>query len=89
MEPLMSPELGTRGGEEKAWHYYIGITAVRDYPEEHQAKTEDGDYPFLAGSSDEGSLGFDPPLGFVGTLGYFCDSGGFWRCRLIMWVQTH
>ena len=28
------------------------------------------------GSSDEGSLGFDPPLEFMGTFSYLCDSEG-------------
>ena len=45
-----------------------------DYPEEHHAKTEDGDDPSLDGSSDEGSLSFDPPLRVMGSFGYLCDS---------------
>ena len=60
----VTPEPSTHGGEEKAWDYYIDIAAVLDYPEEHHAKTEDCDDPSSDGSSDEGSLGFDPPLKF-------------------------
>ena len=32
-------------GKKIAWDYYIDIAAVLDYPEEHHAKTEDGDDP--------------------------------------------
>ena len=69
----MNPELSTSGGEEKAWDCYIDIAAVLDYPEEHHAKTEDGDDPSLDGSSEEGSLRFDPPLECMGNFGYLCD----------------
>ena len=72
----MSPEPSTRGGQEKAWNYYIDIAAVLNYPEEHQAKTEDRDGPSSDGSSDKGSLGDEPPLGFMGNLGYLFDSEG-------------
>ena len=58
----VTPEPSTRGGEEKAWDYYVDIAAVLDHPEEHHARTENGDDPSSDGSSDEGSLGFDPPL---------------------------
>ena len=75
-EPLVSPEPSGRGGEEKAWIYYIDIAAVQDYPEEQHAKTEDGDDPSSDGSSDEGSLVFNPPLKFMGNFGYLCDSEG-------------
>ena len=61
-------------GEEKACDYYIDIAAVLDYPEEHQAKTEDGDDPSSDGSSNKGLLEFDAPLGFMGSFGYLCDS---------------
>ena len=47
-----------------------------DYPEEHDAKTEDGNDPSSDGSSDRRSLDFDPPLGFMGSFGYLCDSEG-------------
>ena len=46
------------------------------YPEGHQAKTKDGADPSSDGSSDQGSLGFDPPLGFIGVVGFLCDSEG-------------
>ena len=85
----MTPEPGTRGGEVKALDYYIDIAAVLDYPEEHHTKTEDGNDPSLDESSDEGSLGLDPPLGFIANLAICVilrAVGGF---RLIMWVQTH
>ena len=73
---MVTPEPSTRGGEEKTWDYYRDIAAVLDYPEGHHAKREDGDDPSLDGSSDEGSLGFDPPLGFMENFGYLCDSEG-------------
>ena len=63
-------------GKKKPWGNYIDIVAVLDYPEEHHAKTEDSNNPFLDGSSYEGSLGFDPPLGYMGNFGFLCDSGG-------------
>ena len=47
-----------------------------DYPEEHLTGTGDGDDPSSDGSTDKGSLSFDPPLGFMGNFGYFCDSEG-------------
>ena len=71
---MVTLEPSTRGGEEKIWNYYIDIAAVLDYPQEHHAKTEDGDEPYSDGSSDEGSLGFDQPLGFMGNFGFLCDS---------------
>ena len=37
---------------------------------------EDGNDLSLDGSSDEGSLGFHPPLGFMGNVGFLCDSEG-------------
>ena len=73
---MVTPERSTRGGEERAWNYYIDIAAVVDSPEEHHAKTEVGDHPSSDGSSDEGALGFDPTLGFIGSLGYLCASEG-------------
>ena len=73
---MVTPEPSTGGGKEKAWDYYIDIAAVLDYPEEHGAKTEDGNDPCSDGSSDEGSLGFDPPWEFMGNFGYLCDSEG-------------
>ena len=73
---MVTPEPSTRGGEEKTSDYYIDIAAVLDHPAEHHAKTEDGDDPSSDGSSDEGSLGFDPPLGLRGNFGYLCDSEG-------------
>ena len=75
-EVMLTPEPCTRGGEEKAWDYYVDIAAVQDYSEEDHAKTEDGDHPSSDGSSDEGWLGFDPPLGFMDNFGYSCDSEG-------------
>ena len=72
----MTPEPSTCQGEENAWDYYIDLAAVLGYPEEHHAKTEDGNDPSSDASSDEGSVGFDPPLGFMGNFGYFCDSAG-------------
>ena len=72
----VTPEPSTREGEAKAWDYYINLAAVLDYPEEHHTKTEDGDDPSSDGSSDEGLLGFDPPLGFLRNFGYLCDSEG-------------
>ena len=71
---MVTPEPSTRGGEEKASNYYIDMAAVLDYPEEDHAKTVDGDDPSSDGSSNEGSLGFDPPLGFTGNFSYLCDS---------------
>ena len=53
------------------------------YPEELHAKTEDGDDTSSDGSSDEGLLGFDPPLGFMGNFGHLCDS----ESRIEMWVD--
>ena len=88
-EPLVSPEPSTRGGEEKAWDYYIDIAAVLEYPKEHHARTEDGDDPSSDGSSDEGALGFDAHKGFMGSFSYLCDSEGGMEISLIMWVQTH
>ena len=73
---MVTREPSTRGGEEKAWSYYVDIAAVLDYPEVHLAKTEDGDDPCSDGSSNEGSLDFDQPLGFMGTFGYLCDPEG-------------
>ena len=73
---MVTPEPSNHGGEEEIWHYYMDIAAVLDYPEEQDAKTEEGDDPSLDGSSNQGSLGFDPPLGFMGNLGYLCDSEG-------------
>ena len=73
---MVTPGPSTRRGEEKALDYYIDMAAVLNYPEEHHAKTEDGEDPCSDGSSDEGSLGFHPPLGFMGNFGYLCDSEG-------------
>ena len=56
--------------------YYLDIAALLDYPDEHHAKMEDGNDPSSDSSSDEGSLGFDPPLQFMGSFGYLCDSEG-------------
>ena len=39
---MVTPEPSTRGGEEKAWDYYIDFASVLDYPEEQHAKTERG-----------------------------------------------
>ena len=75
-QPLVSPEPSTRGGEEKAWDYYIDISALLDYTEENHVKPEDGNDPSLDGSSEEGSLHFDPTPGFMGNFGYLCDSEG-------------
>ena len=75
-EPAVTPELATCGGEEKAWDYYIDIAAVSDYLEDHHTKREDGDHPYLDGFSNEGSLGFDPPLELMGNFGYLSDSEG-------------
>ena len=52
---MLTPEPSTRGGEQKAWDYYMDLAAVLDCPEEHHAKTEDGDDPSFDGSSHEGS----------------------------------
>ena len=76
MPDMVSPEPSIRGGEEKARGYYIDIATVLDYPEEHHAKNEDCDNPSSDRCSEEGSLGFDPPLGFMGSFGYLCDSEG-------------
>ena len=46
------------------------------YPEEHQARTEDSNDPSSDGSSDEGSLDFDPFLEFMGNFSYLCNSEG-------------
>ena len=73
---MVTPEPSTRGGKEKAWDYYIDLANVLDYPEEHHAETEDGNDPSSDGSKDEGSLHFDPPLGFMGNFGYLCASEG-------------
>ena len=70
-EPLVSPEPSTRGGEEKAWDYYIDIATVPDHAEEHHARTEDADDPSSDGSSDEGTSGFDPPLGLLKAIWLF------------------
>ena len=75
-ESLATPEPSTRGGEEKAPDYCIDIAAVLDYPEEHHATTEDGNDSSSDGCSDEGWLGFDLPLEFMGNFGYWCDSEG-------------
>ena len=48
----------------------------RGTSQEHHAKTEDGDDPSSDGCSEEGSLHFHPPLGFMGSFGYLCDSEG-------------
>ena len=73
---MVTPEPSTRGGDGKAWDYYIDVAALLDYPKDHHAKTENGDDPSTDGSSDQGSLSFDPPLGFMGSFGYLCESEG-------------
>ena len=52
------------------------MATVLNYAGEHLATTEDGDDSSSDGSSDEGSLGFEPPLGFMGNLGFLCGSEG-------------
>ena len=47
-----------------------------EYPEERHARTQDGDDLSSDGSSDEGSLSFEPPLEFMGNFGYLCDPEG-------------
>ena len=53
-DPTPDAEASTRRGEEKTWDYYMDIAAVLDYPEEHHAKTEDGDDRSSDGSSEKG-----------------------------------
>ena len=47
-----------------------------DYPERIHARTEDGNDPSSDGSSEEGLLGFDPPMECMGNFGYLWDSEG-------------
>ena len=75
-EPVVTPELATCEGKKRLGMTTSTYPAVLDYPEDHHTKREDGDHPYLDGFSNEGSLGFDPPLELMGNVGYLSDSEG-------------
>ena len=84
-EVMVTPEPITRGGEEKAWDYYIDIGAVLDYREERKMAIP----PLQMNPATNGRCVSTHPWDLWGTSAICAILRAVCRCRLSMCVQNH